>query len=148
VALASDFDRNVETKLRDGIEALEYFAKQDAQALHDSLIIKSLLKTCTNHIQQKDLGDRLARVKASSELFGLRVGSHQHVAQSFDSVHTQGQAGTPVLHGSAGNALHNVDGFATPYWSDFDLGALGDLPAEPHYDIFGSLNLFPMFDNV
>lgn len=148
MALASDFDRTVESRLRDGMSVLQYFAKQDAQAQHDSLIIKSLLTTCTNHIQQKDLGDRLARIKASSELFGLRVGSHQHVPQPFDSVHTQDQSTTPVLHASVGNALQNVDGFATPYWSDFDLGALGDLPADPHYDIFGSLNLFPMFDNV
>jgi len=140
----------MERYIRNGIEALEFFSKQDAQAMQYLLIIKALLATCVGHIQQRELNDRLARIKASSELFGLQVGSYQHLARNEPSAEEQFQgqigASTDRLQIETATPLH-LNGFATPDWEDFDLGTFGELPDNTNQDIFGTLNMFPMFDN-
>lgn len=148
-ALAGGFGRIMERYLKDAIEALEYFAKQDAQAMQYSLIAKSLLSTCINHIQQRELDERLARVKASSDLFGLQIGTYQHLPRA-NAEGAQGQDQTANAASSSGHetdASFLLNGFATPEWEDCDLGTFGDLPSDANRDIFGTLNLFPMFDN-
>ena len=140
----------MERYLKDAVEALEYFSKQDAQAMQYSLIAKSLLSTCIEHIQRRELSERLARVKASSDLFGLQVGTYQQsLAEHPGRAHDQNRLDSTTK----GNEYDLdpsllLDGFATPDWEEFDLGAFGDLPTDANGDLFGTLNLFPMFDNI
>jgi hypothetical protein len=145
VALAGGFGRIMERYLKDAVGILEYFSKQDAQAVQYSLIAKSLLATCIEHIQRQELSERLARVKASSDLFGIQVGTfHKPLADGLERPHTQNAVVSTINHESDPSLL--LDGFTTPDWEEFDLGAFGDLPTEASGDIFGALNLFPMFD--
>jgi hypothetical protein len=141
----------MERYLKDAVEALAYFSKQDPQAMQYSLIAKSLLATCIEHVQRRELGERLARVKASSELFGLQVGTYQAPQkESGNKEHTKSQLGSSIAD-SGGYEVDQsllLDGFATPDWEEFDLGAFSDLPTDANGDIFGTLNLFPMFDNL
>ena len=137
----------MERYVRNGAEALEFFSKQDAQAMQYSLIIKSLLATCLNHLQQRELNERLARMKASSELFGLQVGTYSPLP-GLDLDGTQDHRPfeiNPSNSGSDPSLLLN--GFSTPDWEDFDIGAFGELSTDGSHDIYGSLNLLPMFDN-
>lgn len=146
VALAGGFGRIAERYLRDATEALDYFSKLDAQAAQYSMITKSLLATCLDHIQRRELDERLARVKASSDLFGLQVGTYQQFPQADDSFNTS----ESVAEGDSADAQASVlqPGFATPDWEEFDLGAFGDFTNNANQDMFGTLNLFPMFDNL
>ena len=140
----------MERYIRNGIEILEFCAKQDAQALQYSLIVKSLLDTCLKHIQQKELSERLARIKASSELFGLQVGIYQNPSSTAidgsTNQHDQAPFSAIASEGDA-TSLMTMNGFATPDWEELDIRAFGELPNNIGNDIFGSLNLFPMFEN-
>jgi hypothetical protein len=134
----------MEKYLVDSIVALEYFSKHDAQAMQYSLITKSLHTTCLDYIQQKEMTERLTRGKAASELFGLPIGPYgQFPLSGVEQVSRSGHAYSGVHEGRPGASL---DARTTPAWEDFDIGAFGDLSNDASQDLFGTLNLFPMFD--
>jgi hypothetical protein len=112
------------------------------------IIIKSLLATCVNHIEQKERNERLARIKAASDLFGLQPSllRSDHGAQPTTGPGNQARSAMPSPHVDPDPSILQT-GFATPDWEDFDLSAFGDLSSATNQDIFGTLNLFPMFDN-
>lgn len=148
VALAAGFDRALEGYLKDAIEALEYFSAQDPQAMQYLIIIKSLLATCMHHIEQKERSERLARIKAASDLFGLQPSLLRRDQGAQAAVRPDNQAHSAMPSPSVDPDPSILQtGFATPDWEDFDLAAFGDLSSATNQDIFGTLNLFPMFDN-
>lgn len=53
------------------IQVLEHFALSDAHARQYSLIAQSLLSTAVDHLERREMQDRLRRTESSSQLFGL-----------------------------------------------------------------------------
>jgi hypothetical protein len=147
VALVGGFGRIMEGYLHDSIKALEYFSKHDAQALQYSLIAKSLLSICIEHIQRTELIERLVKGKASSELFGLPVGLRVRPrASTNDTTQTEQLQRRRLEDESNPEPTYSSNAFTTPNWEDFDTGSFGYLTNDSSYDLFGTLNLFPMFD--
>ena len=53
------------------IQALDHFAQSDTHARQYSLIAQSLLNTALEHLEKRELQERLRRTESSSQLFGL-----------------------------------------------------------------------------
>jgi hypothetical protein len=138
----------MEKYIADSIDALEYFSMQDAQAKQYSLVAKSLLSTCLDHLRQQELSERIAKSKMSSELFGLPISPYRPTHRTgLESLPAQ----TPIMNTESSAGVENLstpNTFRTPEWEDFDIGALANLSNEASQDFFGTLNLFPMFANA
>ncbi|KIW08825.1 uncharacterized protein PV09_00755 [Verruconis gallopava] len=144
VALTAGFGRIMERYLVGAISALEYFAKYDAQATQYSLIARSLLSIGMEYLQRQELNERLARGKASSELFGLPIESYKNSAD--DSNKRLVAAAPPIMTENViGNDSIATSAFAVENWEDFDISALGDM-IDSSQDLFGTLNMFPRSD--
>ncbi len=147
VALVGGFGRIMEGCLHDSIKALDYFSKHDAQALQYSLIAKSLLSICAEYIQRTELNERLAKGKASSELFGLPVGLRiRPRARSNYTPQVEQLQRRRTEDECNSEPTYSLNAFTTPNWEDFDTSSFGNLTNDSSYDLFGTLNLFPMFD--
>lgn len=53
------------------IRALDHFAKYDTHAMQYSLIAQDLLTIALEHLEKRELQERLQRTETSSQLFGL-----------------------------------------------------------------------------
>ncbi|KHN94680.1 uncharacterized protein MAM_07435 [Metarhizium album ARSEF 1941] len=71
VGLLGGFGRILEKDCRMSIQALDHFAKADGHAAQYSLIAQSLLTTALEHLERRELQERLRRTESSSQLFGL-----------------------------------------------------------------------------
>ena len=71
VGLLGGFGRILEKYARMSIQALDHFAKSDTHATQYSLIAQSLLTTALEHLERRELQERLRRTESSSQLFGL-----------------------------------------------------------------------------
>ena len=71
VGLLGGFGRILEKYTRMSIQALDHFAKSDTHATQYSLIAQSLLTTALEHLEKRELQERLRRTESSSQLFGL-----------------------------------------------------------------------------
>ncbi|KAF4124829.1 Fungal trans, partial [Geosmithia morbida] len=71
LGLLSGFGRTLENHTQMSIQALEHFARTDAHARQYSLIAQSLLTTALEHLEKRELQQRLKRTETSSQLFGL-----------------------------------------------------------------------------
>lgn len=130
----------------DSIDSLEFFAKHDSHALQYSQVAKHLLSTARQYLQKQDLNERLVKGKASSELFGM-VLSSQSISEGGASVlgkraRTEEQSevtGFDTLDDDTTQSFQN-------HWEDLDFGMLGEGIDGISGDLFGSLNLFPIFE--
>ncbi|CAI6090491.1 unnamed protein product [Clonostachys chloroleuca] len=71
VGLLGGFGRILEKYTRMSIRALDHFSQFDTHATQYSLIAQSLLTTALEHLEKRELQERLRRTESSSQLFGL-----------------------------------------------------------------------------
>ena len=71
MGLLGGFGRILEKYTHMSIQALDHFAKSDTHATQYSLIAQSLLTTALEHLERRELQERLRRTETSSQLFGL-----------------------------------------------------------------------------
>ncbi|CAH0016885.1 unnamed protein product [Clonostachys rhizophaga] len=71
VGLLGGFGRILEKYTRMSIRALDHFSQFDTHATQYSLIAQSLLMTALEHLEKRELQERLRRTESSSQLFGL-----------------------------------------------------------------------------
>ena len=85
LGLLGGFGRILEKYTRMSIRALDHFALSDAHATQYSLIAQSLLTTALEHLEQREMRDRLRRTQSSNQLFGLIPHSAATAAASTSS---------------------------------------------------------------
>jgi hypothetical protein len=144
------------------ITALEYFAQEDTHAMQYSLISKSLLSSTLNYLESKETQERLQIKESSSQLFGLtlREEPSQEPSEPDNTTDVLGQS--EQRHSSVGGYTENT--FSPTNESPFgdidpSIFSMGDLltsssdylnvNTSPHGQtdqVFGALNLFPLFD--
>ncbi|KAH8174716.1 fungal specific transcription factor domain-containing protein [Sarocladium implicatum] len=91
VGLLGGFGRVLEKRCRQSIEALDHFARHDAHAEQYSLIAQSLLSVSLEHLEKKELSERMQRTESSSQLFGL-------LPSRRPSLNSPNMGGTPPHH--------------------------------------------------
>jgi hypothetical protein len=139
----------MEKYLSDSIDALEYFSKHDPQAMQYSVIAKSLLSMSLDHIHRTELMERFAKGRASAELFGLPLGLHDQPEPQMNQATSSSKQGSDYVTQALPSGPETPNAayaFTTSDWEDFDLSAFGDLSNDASQDLFGTLNLFPIFD--
>ncbi|ODA83186.1 hypothetical protein RJ55_01697 [Drechmeria coniospora] len=106
VGLLGGFGRTLEKHSRMSIRALDHFAKTDGHAAQYSLIAQSLLTTALEHLDRRELQERLRRTESSSQLFGL-------MPPSLSGPGFGGHQPPPVLSPSSTVPPQEKGGFAT-----------------------------------
>ncbi|KAI1460042.1 hypothetical protein F4805DRAFT_13384 [Annulohypoxylon moriforme] len=158
VGLLGGFGRILEKYARMSIAALEYFAKNDAHAAQYALIGKSLLSSALEHLQNKDVNERLRIAESSSQLFGLIPKEHlsrDHVpttaagptiaSEPQDAIVPQNSS----AHESLTSPFHDIDPILLSLGCSLDSnsGAFSNKDQQDQSDqVFGALNLFPLLD--
>jgi hypothetical protein len=140
------------------IRCLDYFGKSDPHARQYSIIIQSLLKITTAHVNKRNLDQRLQRKQASSELFGLLPSlSDTRQRDRFQDVsHTQLLSEATEPRNSAPEAasepvdwtIYDADFFALPWPNENDQGLQDFLQPGTHLDgaTIADIPLFPIYD--
>ncbi|KAH7366620.1 hypothetical protein BKA66DRAFT_425046 [Pyrenochaeta sp. MPI-SDFR-AT-0127] len=140
-------------------QCLDYFGKVDPTARQYSLIVRSLLRVTTAHVQKRELHSRMQRKEASSQLFGLLssdTDTRQHGLQSpvpqptseplvsYASEHGHAPT-TPLVDWT----FYDADFFAMPWPTENDQG-LQDFLQPGTHTLDGAsvadIPLFPIYD--
>ncbi|KAF1849096.1 uncharacterized protein K460DRAFT_276636 [Cucurbitaria berberidis CBS 394.84] len=137
------------------IRCLEYFSDVDPTARQYSLIVQSLLKTTTAHINKREQHLRLQRKQASSQLFGLLSSNPEvmrHEQENDTSETIVSHAPRPDLSSTSTPydwTIYDADFFALPWSNEIDQGlqdflqpgtltldgaSIADIPLFPIYD--------------
>lgn len=104
VGLLGGFGRVLEKRCRQSIEALDHFAKHNAHAEQYSLIAQSLLSVSLEHLEKKELSERMQRTESSSQLFGLLPSRRPSLASPNQNATPQ-HAHTPATMASQGREM-------------------------------------------
>jgi hypothetical protein len=168
VGLLGGFGRIIEKHCRASICALEYFALSDAHAVQYSLIAKSLLRTALEHLERKEMQERLQRTEVSSQLFGLiphaclrtsagrgdrKLSEDDHDAASSDGSASKGLSRTDNARlEQASGPRFNFDfesaflGLTEAFPRTPDFSFSGNSPNPDADQAFGAMNLFPLLE--
>ncbi|KAI6784607.1 uncharacterized protein J7T54_006652 [Emericellopsis cladophorae] len=166
VGLLGNFGRILEKYTRISIQALDHFAQADTHATQYSLIAQSLLNTALEHLEKRELQERLRRTESSSQLFGL-IPQESRARGSAVSPATQANstAASPAVstsqrrHSLFDRSLFNPQSTVpSPRGGDLDPSSLfgpgdvfGGLDAnfwsnQGNEDPSSALNLFPLLE--
>lgn len=153
------------------IKALDQFAQNDGHAKQYSLIAQSLLTTAQEHLDKREVQERLRRTESSSQLFGLippNSGSMTNSPAQRRGLSSQG--GSPAgmsasdrQKGALDKSFlqhHNPEGTNSPRGGDIDSAFLGlsesllQTPDVNYWnanfgnegDLGSALNLFPLLE--
>ena len=169
VGLLGGFGRVLEKYARMSIEALEHFAKSDAHATQYSLIAQSLLTTALEHLERREIQERLQRTESSSQLFGLIPNeTHSRISTPATRSTILSHAPSPAVPGIRDREFfersfsqrQGLQGANSPRMGDIDSAFLGldeSLLQTPDVNYWTStlgndgdsgsaLNLFPLLD--
>ncbi|KAF1948510.1 hypothetical protein CC80DRAFT_431443 [Byssothecium circinans] len=136
------------------IRCLDYFGEVDPHARQFSLIVQSLLKTTTSHVEGRERHLRSQCKEASSQLFGMLPSESNSQPQEQHNHHPQsvtfpssGQTGTSAMV-SVDWTIYDADFFALPWPpNELDQGLQDFLqPGTHNLDSVADIPLFPIYD--